>query len=917
MNARTTLALVVTLASAPAARAEQSTWTFDNTADRFEAKSGAAALGYYDPFASGWGPADTAFGTASGFALPAAMGADFAVMSFPACAADQGYQITHGFAANGPFGETLGAVSNYTVVMDVLFPSGSADVWRGLVQTDTANASDAEFFVNPGNGIGINGNYRGAVRPDTWHRIVWAVRAADGEGQAHRYIDGRAVGALGTTGSGLGDRWALVSDLLLFTDENGETAPGYVASISVIDRKLSYDEAAALGGVNPAGADVPGPPPPAYTERMPRAVGTLGHRGASGCAPENTLPAIEQAFLDGAAGTEIDTRITADGVVVVFHDATVDRTTDGTGDIASMTLSEVKALDAGSWFSPAFAGTRVPTLAEALAAAKGKGILYLDIKTGGQAAGFADAVAASGFPVEDLWFWTPGNPTYAAEIRAAVPGAQIVWGGPDASWSTDPNYFTDLQALGVIGFSYGHGGADLSFSAAAKAAGMFVEVFTVLDPEAMIAAAEAGVDYIETDLPLVMEMLQPERAPAASGPSPTDGAIDLVGSPVLSWVLADAEVAAHRIHFGTANPPPFVVETGSDLFQTGTLEQGTTYYWQIDTVTAGGATVAGPVWEFTTAPPPQAGNIAEWHLDGTLDAVEGDAALAFGADSESLVAWETSDGAGVPHMADGPNSYLRVPAFADPAQGIDLSFSTTEANGGGEYINQFTFVFDVLVPGPLDWTPFFNTAPGNTNDSDFFVRADGGLGIGALGYAPAATIAPDTWHRVIFTADLGAGAANYYVDGAPVLRRTGASLLDGRFSLFDALDAAPHVKLFNDENGETHEMLVGAVAFVDAMIGDATAAGLGGASRDGIFFKAREPAITGIVADRAAGTVTVTWSAAPGATFGIEASPDLAEGGWEELDDSIVATGASASYTETGVDFSTTPQRAYRVFQLE
>ena len=908
---------LLSLAPALVAYAEQSTWNFDNDTDRFAASSGSGTMGFYDPLATGWGPGATGFGTAGSFGLPLLQGFEFDVMAFPACDADQGYRIIPGFAANGPFGETIGAVSNYTIVMDVLFPSGSTNAWRGLVQTDPANASDGEFFVNPGSGIGINGNYRGSIQPDTWHRIVWAVRAAPDEGQAHRYIDGLAVGAIGTTGSGLGERWSFLTDLLLFTDENGETAAGYVASVSVIDRKLGYEEVVALGGVNPAGADVPGPPAPGYSPSMPRVVGTLGHRGASGCAPENTIPAIEQAFADGAAGTEIDTRITADGAVVVFHDATVDRTTDGTGDIASMTLAEVKALDAGSWFSPAFAGTEVPTLAEALTAAKGRGIIYLDIKTGGQAAGFAAAVAESEFPVEDLWFWTPGDPAYAAEIRAAVPGAKILWGAPDSDWRTDPNYFSDLRALGVIGFSYGHGGADAGFSAAAKAEGMIVEVFTVLDPDSMIAAAEAGVDFIETDLPIVMEMLQPPRMPAASGPSPADGTAELVGNPVLSWVVAEGEIETHRIHFGTSDPPALVAETPADLFQTGALDPGTTYYWRVDTVREGGAVATGPVWQFATAPAPEEGNIAEWHLDGTLEAIAGDVTLAFGAGSESLVAWETSDGASVPHMADGTTAYLRLPAFTSPDQGIDLTFASTDGNGGGDFVNQFTFVFDVLVPAPLDWAPFFNTNPGNTNDSDFFVRSDGAIGIGALGYAPAGSFLADTWHRVIFTADLGAGIVSYYIDGTLVLQRIGGSLLDGRFSLFDAFDGAPQVKLFNDNDGETHEMLIGAVAFVDQMIADETASGLGGASADGIFFRAADPQIIAVAADPETGTATITWTATPGRTYGVEATSTLIEDDWEELDDGVEATGETASFTEEEIDFSTTPVRIYRVFEIE
>jgi glycerophosphoryl diester phosphodiesterase len=92
----------------------------------------------------------------------------------------------------------------------------------------------------------------------------------------------------------------------------------------------------------------------------------VAHRGYSAIAPENTLPALVAGVRAGATLIEFDVRTTADGVPVVIHDRTVDRTTDGTGEVAELTVDEVRAVDAGSWFSPAYAGTRVPLLAEVL-----------------------------------------------------------------------------------------------------------------------------------------------------------------------------------------------------------------------------------------------------------------------------------------------------------------------------------------------------------------------------------------------------------------------------------------------------------------------------------------------------------------------------------------------------------------------
>src|SRR3954454_20213875 len=81
------------------------------------------------------------------------------------------------------------------------------------------------------------------------------------------------------------------------------------------------------------------------------------HRGFSKKAPENTLPALELAWQAGADFAEIDVGLTSDRKLVLMHDTSVDRTTNGTGQIAAMPVSEVKRLDAGGWFGESFSGT--------------------------------------------------------------------------------------------------------------------------------------------------------------------------------------------------------------------------------------------------------------------------------------------------------------------------------------------------------------------------------------------------------------------------------------------------------------------------------------------------------------------------------------------------------------------------------
>jgi len=92
----------------------------------------------------------------------------------------------------------------------------------------------------------------------------------------------------------------------------------------------------------------------------------VAHRGFSAVAPENTLSAFCAALQHGANAIEFDVQLSADGVPVIIHDATVDRTTDGSGNVRDKTLTQLKQLDAGLWFSDRFIGERIPTFQEAL-----------------------------------------------------------------------------------------------------------------------------------------------------------------------------------------------------------------------------------------------------------------------------------------------------------------------------------------------------------------------------------------------------------------------------------------------------------------------------------------------------------------------------------------------------------------------
>jgi glycerophosphoryl diester phosphodiesterase len=107
----------------------------------------------------------------------------------------------------------------------------------------------------------------------------------------------------------------------------------------------------------------------------------IGHRGASGHAPENTLASFRRAVELGATFIETDLRLSRDARFVAIHDSTLDRTTNGRGLVRDFALEQLREVDAGSWFAPEFAGERIPTIEEIFAFARESDtVFYLEIK---------------------------------------------------------------------------------------------------------------------------------------------------------------------------------------------------------------------------------------------------------------------------------------------------------------------------------------------------------------------------------------------------------------------------------------------------------------------------------------------------------------------------------------------------------
>jgi glycerophosphoryl diester phosphodiesterase len=121
----------------------------------------------------------------------------------------------------------------------------------------------------------------------------------------------------------------------------------------------------------------------------------IAHRGASQQAPENTIPALQKALEAGVDMVALEVQKTKDNQPLVLADVSLDRTTNGTGRVARMSADEVRKLDAGSWFNPAFAGMKVPTLAEAVKEIGSKARLMLILPETRSGTPWADNLAAA------------------------------------------------------------------------------------------------------------------------------------------------------------------------------------------------------------------------------------------------------------------------------------------------------------------------------------------------------------------------------------------------------------------------------------------------------------------------------------------------------------------------------------------
>jgi glycerophosphoryl diester phosphodiesterase len=257
----------------------------------------------------------------------------------------------------------------------------------------------------------------------------------------------------------------------------------------------------------------------------------IGHRGASGERPENTLPAFERAVAQGAAILETDVHRTRDGALVLIHDDLLERTTDGRGRVADHTLAELRALDAGARFSPDGGGSfpfrgrgvHIPTLEEIFDAFPDRR-LNVEIKEHDAALieGVAAAVRKAGR--EESVLLAAAEDPIMHDLRAhlARSGVRTAVGAS----AGDVLGFVRAALDGVppppgpmaLQVPPGFGGRDLvtpRFVEHAHAHGLVVHVWTVNEPAEMHRLLDLGVDGIMSDFPGRLAEVVAERAARA------------------------------------------------------------------------------------------------------------------------------------------------------------------------------------------------------------------------------------------------------------------------------------------------------------------------------------------------------------------------------------------------------------------
>jgi len=258
----------------------------------------------------------------------------------------------------------------------------------------------------------------------------------------------------------------------------------------------------------------------------------IAHRGFSQQAPENTLPAFRLALAARADLVELDYHHTQDGLPLVIHDGTLDRTTDATNRwggkeiaVRSRRAAELTPLDAGRWFAPTFAGTRLPTLIEAITTIQAGGVTLIERK-GGDAATLVRLLREHGWLTQLVvqsfdWAFVRDAHQLAPELVLGALGPPSSRNGrklKDEEKALTPEFIAEIEGLGAQLVVWNRQVTEAAI-AHAHQRGLRVWVYTINDPKEAAGLVRRGVDGIITDNPAVIRArLHPQADESAAAP---------------------------------------------------------------------------------------------------------------------------------------------------------------------------------------------------------------------------------------------------------------------------------------------------------------------------------------------------------------------------------------------------------------
>lgn len=233
----------------------------------------------------------------------------------------------------------------------------------------------------------------------------------------------------------------------------------------------------------------------------------VAHRGASYLAPENTVAAAQLAWAKGADAVEFDVHLSLDGRVMVIHDGTTEHTAGEDLEVAATPSARLRELDVGSSKDAAFAGERIPFLAEIVATAPPGKKLFVEIKCGPevlsplenviQASGKREQIVIIGFGLETV--------QAAKRLMPDIPAYWLVGTKKDEHTEEpiphDPKLVEEVTSSGLDGLNVHWAGVTPTFAEHVRAAGISLYVWTVNDPDEARRLARLGVKGITTDRP--------------------------------------------------------------------------------------------------------------------------------------------------------------------------------------------------------------------------------------------------------------------------------------------------------------------------------------------------------------------------------------------------------------------------------